>query len=873
MEENDIIETSKKERSLLWVSPISAGMILTLVFKAAHRFPGDTHIFLNGDYLVQFMEYIVMFWRKLLTGNGLFYSFDIGLGAATWEHYSFYGFSPFNFVFLLIKDSDTAAFVLLLLKVCAIAITMHLFLVYGLKVKENIVVLFSVSYALCAYVINFHFCIIFLDYLYILPIVMLMVIRFVETGKVGGLTAAYAYSFLTAYYGGYMIGIFSFVCFLLMLISGVYRINKKKLFLRYILCVIVAVLISAVITLPTAVAILLGGSGESGQNRNLNISLWDVLADLYPLRSITIKTLQPSIYCGLPALMFTFGYFFDKEISLRKKISCLVLLLFLVICTFFKPAYIMMHGFDEPDDYYFRFSFLYCFYFVSVGSKWAEKKHGSFRILPIAITFLGLVLITAIDCITSGTDEREQLLAIAAVISFLLVLYYIALKLGQKGGTVVMCIILFVEMFANSYFSITPDTTALIRWKESYDLWNYHGKEALNTIRAYEEKEGTGQFYRVCFRDGIWTNDSMYFGYHGLGYFSSMEQRDTRRLMNDLGYATCNRLVVDKGGSPFTEMIFAQKYKVLTDPDVTDEGCENVEVEKNECVLPIAYMVDEDIINVQMVNDAFENQQSVMDAMLGRKKTIWERYIGDVDIEFENASITKYDDMYYIEKKEPGTGIIIFSIESDEEKECYAYISRREQAVDPKSPVVFSDFESALTGLVIPSYMFMPSLVNLGKGINTRYLYVTLGKDSYEGVDIENYCFASFNKEGLQKAHEELKPGGLNVIEMKDDNIRGHIRVSSDKIIMYTSIPYDKNWHIKSDGKEMDTFSILNGAFLACRLPEGEHEIQIYYDNKYIKFGSYISIIGVFVLAAVFLMQRRMSGCKRVVGGEEVDEQ
>ena len=269
---------TKKDRSYLWVSPLAAGIILTLIFKTAHRFPGDTHIFLYTDYYVQFMEYIVMFWRKLLSGNGLFYSFDLGLGAGTWEHYSFYGLSPFNVVFLLIKDADTAAYVLLLVKVCVIATCMHLFLAKGMKVRESVAVLFSLSYALCAYVINFHYGIVLIDYLYLLPLIMLMMIRLFETGKPGGLAAAYAFSFLTAYYGGYMIGIFSFVCFLLMLFNGKYGFSKKTLFIRYAVAVASAVAVSAVVTLPTAAAVLYGETGESGVVADTCLSLWDILA-------------------------------------------------------------------------------------------------------------------------------------------------------------------------------------------------------------------------------------------------------------------------------------------------------------------------------------------------------------------------------------------------------------------------------------------------------------------------------------------------------------------------------------------------------------------------------------------------------------------
>ncbi len=848
----------KKDKSFLWLSPFSAGIILTLTFKAAHRFPGDSHIFMYGDYLGQFMEYIVMFWRKLISGNSLFYSFNLGLGAATWEHYAFYGFSPFNIVFAFVSDADSAAFVLLLLKVCAIALCMHLFLRFGLKVKETIAVLFSVSYALCAYVINFHFCILFMDYLYILPIVMLMMIHFFRTGKSAGLIVVYAYSFLVTYYGGYMIGVFSLVCFILMLVSGEYGVSKRRLLFKYIIGVVISVLISAVVTLPTAVAVFSGRAGESGNIRNINIFVWDVLSNLFPLKRITVHTMQPSVYCGVPALVFSIGYFTDKDIEKRRKLIGFGILLFLLICTLFKPAYLMMHGFDEPDDYYFRFAFMYSFFFSSLGAMWAEKKKDGYSVYPILISAFLVILIYGMDYITSERQDNDIEIAVYSIILMFMLLYFAVIKYvsnGKKNHIIYM--ILLVELFVNGYYSITPDSTSMIRWKETYDLWNRHGKEALSIISEKNKNDDRDEFYRVNFRGGLWANDSMYFNYCGLGYFSSMEQRDTRKLMNELGYATSRRVVMEKGGGPFTEMIFSQKYRVDTDLDLRNTDCEKVVVEKAEQTLPIAFMVSEDILDMEMINDAFENQQELANAMTGHNNTIWKKYIGKVDSECDNATITKYDDMFFVKKNGPGTAMVELSIPTGDEEEFYAYISRKEPAADDKSPILYSDAEGGKSYLTWPSYLFMPAILRMDKKDGKSSIYIIFNEDGYEGVDFENYYFASINREGLKDFYDEINGGSLSIYKMSDDNIRGTVRVSDEKDILFCSIPYDESWHVSFDETEAETFPILDGALLGCRLPKGEHNIKIYYKNNYICIGAAISFVGVFALVMLMITEKK----------------
>ncbi len=861
----------KREKSLLWLSPLVAGIVLTLVYKAAHIFPGDTHIFLDGDYLGQFMNYIVMFWRKLFSGNGLFYSFDLGLGAPTWEHYAFYGLSPFNIVFVIIKDADTAAYVLYLMKVCAAAFCMHLFLKYSLKICNSATVLFSVSYALCSYSFNYHYGILFIDYLYLLPLVMLMMVRFFRTGKAVGLALAYAFSFLTAYYGGYMIGIFSFVCFAVMLLSGKYSYSKKKLTVLYIAAVAIAVILSAVVTIPTAAAILAGKSGDSGQTTNLSGLIWKLFADLYPLRKVTINVMEPSIYCGLPAFVFATAYFCDKRIELRKKITAGIPLIFLLICMLFKPAYLLMHGFDEPDGYYFRFAFLFCFYLIVIAAKWTEDMQKKGIILPFVIVGGIEVLLTLLQhFIFQNTADGSDIVISLAVLMFM-ALYFLGIWKAVKLRYVIIGVILCLEVFANGFYSITPDSIGLIRWKESYDLWNRHGEAALDRISEMENAETT-PFYRVNFRDGMWTNDAMYFGFHGLGYFSSMENKDTGKLLHDLGYATAKRVVAEKGGSPFTEMIFSQKYRVSADPDIRSENCENVDVTENEYALPLAFMVSEDICDYQTVNDAFENQQRLIDAMLGHQNTIWDKYDGELYADLENAEIEKRDGKYVIKRKEAGTGLVILSIDAEKEGDYYSYLATEDSGIRQGAPVTFSDRERDTLGLVQHSTLYMPAILLLGKNNAVSSVYIMLNQDEMDEAGFEEAYFARFMNEGIKAAYDELSPGGLKISEIRDDSITGSVDVRSGKNILYTSIPYDESWHIEVDGNKTETISVLNGAFLGCRLAEGRHEIKLYYDSIYIKTGAIISFAGVLIIAIIIVCSRLRVGRKREIQNVGITE-
>ncbi len=850
----------KKEKSLIWLSAVTAVLLLTAVFKLAGRFPGDKHIFMVGDYFVQFMNYIVMFWRKLLSGNGLFYSFDVGLGAATWEQYAFYGFSPFNIVFVFIKDTDTAAFVLLLCKTAAIAVSMQLFLRYALKLREGYSVLFSVSYALCAYVMNFYFCIVLIDYLYMLPLVMLMLDRFMKSGKAGALAAVYGSCFILSYYGGYMIGIFSFVCFVCALFSGRYSTDKKTLIIKYLLAVVSAILISAVVTVPTAAALLAGHGGDAYKGVSLKLFVWDIIADMYPLRKIGENNVLPSVYAGFPALIFGMAYFLNGKRGGKEKGIAAVPLVFLVICSLVAPAYIMMHGFDAPDGYHFRFAYLYGFYMITLAAREVKENDHVSGKLSIALVAALYPAVMLLGKISLPADLSQFDTMKMGLVLFLLVLYYFILTSKAKQKTLLLWAVLILELFMNAYFAITPDKQTLIRWKDTYDLWKTEGEQAVSAINAGGENDG---FYRVNYRDGMWANDSMYFGFHGLSYFSSMEQPDTRRALKALGYSTSGRVVVERGGSPFTEMIFAQKYRVQTSPDLSLDEPGKVVVEENENSLPLAFMVSEEILSADIYgNNAFDDQQRLADAMLGHKTELWKAYDGDIEKECENADIYLSDSECVLSKTEPGTGRITLRIPSEPGKQAFAYFSSDVSAMDWSSPIMSSEVQGENIGIVSPVFVMMPSILPLGDEGEKSGMYISFRENTADNTVTKGLHFAYFDPTAAEDIYAELLKGGLKIESFKDDCIKGQIRADAGKSVLFTSIPFEKGWHIRIDGSETESFAVLDGAFLAAKVPAGEHKIEIYYENVYIKAGAVISILGLIMLLMIILCDKEII-CKK----------
>lgn len=88
------------------------------------------------------------------------------------------------------------------------------------------------------------------------------------------------------------------------------------------------------------------------------------------------------------------------------------------------------------------------------------------------------------------------------------------------------------------------------------------------------------------------------------------------------------------------------------------------------------------------------------------------------------------------------------------------------------------------------------------------------------------------NKDKLNTVYEQFKNNQINYTSYTDSLIEGTINVEDNQII-FTSIPYDDNWHVFIDDNEANTIEVLN-SLLAIECPPGSHKIRLEYKPRYI---------------------------------------
>lgn len=174
-------------------------------------------------------QYIALFnyERDVLLGNeSILYSFNNGLGGSMIATISYYLSSPLNILVVLFKKENLALFVLviLLLKVGLCGLNMNIFLKYKFKISNCMILIFSICYALMNYIINYYFNIMWLDSIYLLPLVIMGIDKLMKENKKGLYCISLFMTIISNFYTGYMVCIFSTLYFFIICLL----IFKKK---------------------------------------------------------------------------------------------------------------------------------------------------------------------------------------------------------------------------------------------------------------------------------------------------------------------------------------------------------------------------------------------------------------------------------------------------------------------------------------------------------------------------------------------------------------------------------------------------------------------------------------------------------------------
>ena len=172
--------------------------------------------------------------------------------------------------------------------------------------------------------------------------------------------------------------------------------------------------------------------------------------------------------------------------------------------------------------------------------------------------------------------------------------------------------------------------------------------------------------------------------------------------------------------------------------------------------------------------------------------------------------------------------------------------------MDLSSPTLFSTKDVGIPDHV--PYLLMTRILPVGEEEDgSASVVIYMQEDGYPEVTYTNQYFASADPQAHSAIYRELKDHGYQIGEFSDTQICGTVNVEGDKTLLFTSIPYDPCWHAYVDGEEKKVITVIDGAFCALQLENGNHEVVWEYEVPWFRIGWILSILGavIMILAVV----------------------
>lgn len=846
-----------KEKFKKYIPEIISMIIPIIIICIACLFtntkPFGDYLLAKYDGLSQYASFTMNFKNALLGKNSLFYSFGGSLGYNFYATSIYYLFNPTNILCLFAtKNTITEYYTFLIfLRISLSAFTMCKYLKYKFKNQNNIFYIsLSICYALMGYNVCYFFNYMYFDNVMFLPILMIGLEKLINERKNILYIIMLTISILSNFYIGYMECIFCLIYF-------IYNyINLKKKDTKIIKNFIISSLLSGfmcMITLIPEILELMQGKLEHFSSEfqtnyfEFNNNYLNFFYKLTPGSTIEydIKYGSINIYVSFLVAILVIKYFFLKNISKKEKITTLIFILFFLLSTSFNLIDYAWQMFQRPIWYPNRYIFTFSFFLIVTAAKTyanREKINQSLK-WKIIISVIYIMLITIAVLINKVFSSMYGAIKIAAFIFTIMLLLEYMFLFENKKATILIISMLFIELTFNTIITfkeletVYPYNNFQKSTQEKTDITNY--------IEKIDSKKDN--FYRVSLEKTNIHTEGSFYQYNGFNSFSSIKNSKLLHFFKDQMFYEVidNTSLVFNYNNPYITSIIGVKYIGGSNKEYYYEQVYDkypaITLYKNKDALSLGFMINKNINNYKYTNDSYKNTKNLTNKMINRNSEVYESL--NKNIKFYNSEIKTINDKKYVIIKNKDDNYV--SIEGTITEDGFV--------TSNKGKDFYVLTEVYINNKKLTSYGRNKTPLLLKKGDKYKIIFKST-KDKYEYKYINWFLtYVDDYKDFIN----ELKKNELEITEYKkDDYIKGTIKVTNDKTTLFTSIPYNKGWKIKIDGKETNYKDCVNAFICIDNLSEGNHTIEFKFIPRGLFIGSAISIITLF-LTIIYIKKRR----------------
>ena len=251
---------SFEERLPLILAFILPILIMLGIFAGKEIWPFGENCFLRTDLYHQYVAFFENYAERLRAGGSLTYAFDIGLGSNYLALLAYYLSGPLHIFAFLIPQNLIIEFItyLIVLKIGLCGLTMAWYLSKHFNTRHFAIAFCGICYALSGYLAAYSWNIMWLDVLWLAPIVLYGLEQLVEKNRPYLYCITLGLAILCNYYISIMLCIFLvfyFACRMICLPKTSFKQILLKLF-NFAFFSLLAGALACVLVIPAAYALM-----------------------------------------------------------------------------------------------------------------------------------------------------------------------------------------------------------------------------------------------------------------------------------------------------------------------------------------------------------------------------------------------------------------------------------------------------------------------------------------------------------------------------------------------------------------------------------------------------------------------------------------
>lgn len=656
--------------------------LVNLVYFVLKLEPFGTGAVSIDDAKIQYIDFFTYYVDVLRGTRSLTYDFGNMLGGSSLGLFSYYLASPFNLLLYFFGKKGVYRFfdiaVALKLGTAGATFCWYLQRRFEDRIRPALLLALSMGYGLMQYSVAQSSNIMWLDGVYMLPLMLLGVYEVIHRKSVWRLVLATAFCILCNWYIGGLNCLFTGFWFLFEFFfceraeerrqvitehnypaRGGYSREEASGFMvgitdlilsacRYFWAMGLGVAASAVLFLP-AVSAMRQGKGQYEEIKILAEFTGDLLSAVrgYFIGSVSEKG-HAALFCGGIAVFAAAALLFSGAFKVRQKIAYLYMMAVCFLMLQWEPAMMTFSLFKRADSYWYRYSYLVCFVLLFGAGAYvsrAEKDRWSkiFVILSSLLYAAALLKLNGIHLADfraqgPGIIFMNPAVIVTAVCSVALSVLTLILLSVKKSIPVRLIAGLLMILITGTELG----TNAWMFWKHHKDDSQILYMEYSDGLQAQLNrlKKLDGGSYRIAqdrtrwhYEDDDLTayfNESLAQNYWSNAAYTSSPENSQLSLMWRLGYrdeAGCMLIVRDPVLA--SDSFLGVKYYLESTPVKGMKRIKNVEpfngrsVYLNPYALPMAFVYDGSKLPARRYENTYVYQNELFSVLSGKKTELY----------------------------------------------------------------------------------------------------------------------------------------------------------------------------------------------------------------------------------------------------------